>query len=172
MRKFVAASVLVLAAMCVLMTVVINADEEAVPLDKVPKAVLDATKTRFPDAELVAAEKETEDNVTIFEMAIKNKGQNIDVSLTPEGKILEIEKQIAAKDLPKAVSAALAAKYPEATYKVIEEVIMVKDGKEKLEYYEAHLVTAQKKRIEVRVGSEGKILGEEDQSKEKDEKQK
>jgi hypothetical protein len=44
--------------------------------------------------------------------------------------------------MPKVVTEALEAKYPQATYKMIEEVIKVKDGEEKLEYYEVlHAVT-------------------------------
>jgi hypothetical protein len=145
-----------------------RADEEKVPLDKLPKAVVEAVKKRFPEAELVSAEKETEDGKTVYEVAIKHKGQSIEVTLTPEGAITEIEKQIEAKDLPKTVSAALEKKYPKATYKMIEEVIKVKDGKEKLEYYEVLLVTAEKKKFEVSVNPEGKIVKEEDKSKEKE----
>jgi uncharacterized membrane protein YkoI len=146
------------------------ADEEKVPLDKLPKAVVDAVKARFPDAKLVGAEKETENGKTVFEVAIKNKDQNIEVTLTPEGEIVEIEKEISAKDLPEKVTKALQAKYPKATYKTIEEVIKVDKKKEKLAYYEVLLVTADKKKFEVSVEPDGKIVKEEDKSKEKDEK--
>src|SRR5437879_2104073 len=84
--------------------------EEKVPLDKLPQAVVDAVKAKFPKAKLVSAEKETDDGKTVYEVAIKNDKQSIEVTLTPEGKIIEIEKQIAAKDLPKAVADALKAK--------------------------------------------------------------
>jgi uncharacterized membrane protein YkoI len=151
---------------------VAQADEEKVPLDKVPKAVVEAVKTRFPDAKLESAEKETKDDKTVYEIAIKNKNQKIEVTLTADGKIVEIEKQIAASDLPKTVSETLAAKYPKADFKVIEEVIKVKDGKEKLEYYEVHLVTAQGAAVEVQVTANGKILAEEKQDKEKKEEKK
>jgi hypothetical protein len=145
-----------------------RADEEKVPLDKLPKAVTEAVKKRFPDAELKSAEKEKEDGKTVYEVAIENKGQKIEVTLTPEGAIIEIEKQISAKDLPKSAAEALEKKYPKATYKVIEEVIKVKDGKETLEYFEILLVTADKKKVEVSVTAEGKLTKEEDKSKEKD----
>jgi len=151
---------------------VAQADEEKVPLDKVPKAVVEAVKTRFPDAKLESAEKETEDGKTVYEIAIKNKDQKIEVTLTADGKIVEIEKQIAASDLPKAVADALATKYAKAKYKVIEEVIKVKDGKEKLEYYEVHLMTAQGAAVEVRVAANGKLLAEEKQDQEKKEEKK
>jgi uncharacterized membrane protein YkoI len=144
-----------------------RADEEKVPLDKLPKAVVDAVKARFPGAKLVSAEKEKDDGKTVFEVAIKDKDQSIEVTLTPEGKITEIEKQIEAKSLPEAVAKALEEKYAKATYKMIEEVYKV-DKEEKLEYYEVLLVTAAKKKLEVSVAPDGKIVKEEDKSKEKD----
>src|SRR6266568_8642865 len=99
----------------------IRADEEKVPLDKVPKEVMDAVKKKFPDAKIVGAEKEVENGTTSFEVAIKNKDQNIDVILTPEGKITAVEAEIPAKDLPKEVTTALDKKYPKAEIKKVEE---------------------------------------------------
>jgi hypothetical protein len=144
------------------------ADEEKVPLDKVPQAVVRAVKKRFPEAEMRQAGKELEGGKTVYEIAIKDKGQAIDVSLTPEGKLLEFEREIEAKDMPKAVAKALRNKYAKVTYKTVEEVIKVKDGKEKLEFYEIKLVTPGKKTLEVTVTPEGKLGKEEDKSKEKD----
>lgn len=143
-----------------------RADEEKVPLDKLPEAVVKAVKARFPDAKLVSAEKEDEDGKTVYEVAITNKDQKIEVTLTPEGEIVEIEKEIAAKDLPEKVAKSLEAKYPKATYKTIEEVIKVKEKKEQSPYYEVLLVTADKKKLEVSVDGDGKIIKEEDKSKE------
>src|SRR5262245_46733015 len=71
--------------------VVVGRAEEKVPLDKLPKAVVDSVKKRFPDAKLVSAEKEKDDNgKTVYEVAIKDKDQSIEVTLTPEGVIVEI----------------------------------------------------------------------------------
>jgi hypothetical protein len=151
---------------------VVRADdekEEKVPLDKLPKAVVEAVKAKFPKAELVSAEKEKEDGKTVYEVAIKNEGQNIEVTVTPEGKIIEIEKEIALKDVPKAVSEALEKKYPKATVKKVEEIIK----NDKTEGYEFLLVTADKKTVEVKFSPEGKVLNEEkkdEEKKDKDEK--
>jgi hypothetical protein len=145
-----------------------RADEENVPLDKLPKPVVDGVKKRFPSAELKEASKEDENGKTVYEVTIKDQGHNIDVTLTPEGGLVSIERQIEAKDLPKAVTDTMDQKYPKATLKVIEEVVKVRDGKEKLEYYEFQLVTADKKKLEVTVTPDGKINHEEDKSKEKD----
>lgn len=144
------------------------ADEEKVPLDKVPKPILDAVKKRFPKAEVQGASKEKEGDKTVFEVTLKQVGKNIDVTLTEAGAITTIEKEVAFKDLPKAVADTYEAKYPKATYKIVEEVIKVTDGREKLEYYEALLVTADKKTLEVEVTPDGKVKNVEEKKDEKD----
>src|SRR5437660_12809324 len=95
----------------------VRADEEKVPLEKVPKEVMDAVKARFPGAKLHGASTEKEDGKTVYEISLTYKDHHHDVTLQPDGKIVSIEREIAAKDLPKAVAEALAAKYPKATYK-------------------------------------------------------
>src|SRR5215218_103439 len=81
-----------------------RAEEEKIPLKDLPKAVLDAVMGRFPGAETTGAGKETEDGKTNFEVTLKEKGKNVDVTLTAEGRIVEVEREIAAGDLPKAVA--------------------------------------------------------------------
>jgi hypothetical protein len=147
----------------------VRADEEKVPLDKLPKAVLEAAKKRFPKAEVTGASKETEDGKTVYEVELKEDGKKLDVTLTADGTIILIERQIDAKDLPKAVAEAIDKKYPKATFKIIEEVIKVKDGKETLDLYEALLVTADKMKVEVKVAPDGKITGEEKKPEKKEE---
>jgi uncharacterized membrane protein YkoI len=159
----------VFALLAVVALTAVRADdekEEKVPLDKVPKAVLDAVKAKFEGCELVSAEKEKEDGKDVYEIAIKHKGQKIEVTLTPEGKIVSVEKEIAVKDLPKAVTEALDAKYPKATIKKAEE-----ETKDDKVTYEVLIVTADKQTIEVTLDPKGKILEEEKQEeKKKDEK--
>ena len=137
-----------------------RADEEKVPLADVPKAVLDAVKAKFPGAELTGAEKETEDGKTVFEIALKDKGCGVDVSVTPKGKIVEIERELAPADLPKPVAAAVEAKYPKATVKKAEETVEF-EGNEEEKSYEVVVVTAAKKTLELKVSPAGKILEEE-----------
>jgi Putative beta-lactamase-inhibitor-like, PepSY-like len=136
--------------------------EEEIPLDKVPPPVMEAVKARFKDAEMTGAAKEMDQGKVVYEVTLRLKGQHIDVILAPEGEIVLIEKAIARNDLPTAVAKALEDKYPKATYKVVEEVVKVEKKEEKLEYYEARLVTAEKKRLEVKVTPGGKIVKGED----------
>ena len=134
-----------------------RADEKPVPLDKVPKAVRDAVKVKFPNAEVKKAATETEEGKTVYEISLTYKEHNYDVTLTPEGKITDVEKQIAAKDLPKSVTKALGAKYPQATFTRVEEL---SKGDDKVFGYEVLLVTAEKKTFEVELDAKGKIIKE------------
>lgn len=138
-----------------------HSQEEKVALAKVPKPVLSAAKAHFVDSEVTGASKETENGKLVYEVTIKHKGQNIDVTLTPEGEIILIEKEIAAKTLPASVASALQGKYPKAMYKIVEEIIKVEKKREKLAYYEVLLVKTDKKWLEVQVTPEGKIAHEE-----------
>jgi hypothetical protein len=149
-----------------------RSDEEQLSLDKVPKPVLEAAKKRFPKAEVKGASKEGEGDKLVYEVTLKQDGKNIDVTITPAGKITLIEKEVAFKDLPKAVAETFNKKYPKATYSIIEEVIKVEDGKETLEYYEAHLTTADKKVVEAEVLPDGKLKGESEVKPEKKEEKK
>lgn len=151
------------AAACVVLAVVVQvlADEEKVPLDQLPKAVVATLKARFKGAEMIAASKEKEKDQLRYEVAIKQKGQKIDVTLTPQGSLVEIEKQITAKDLPNAVTRVLEEKYPAAKYQIIEEIFKVEKKVESLAYYEVLLATAGKQTFEVQVAADGRILNEE-----------
>jgi hypothetical protein len=144
-------------------------DEEKVPLNKLPKAVTEAVKKKFPKAELVSAEKEKEDGKIVYELNFKNEGSTVEVIVTPEGKILVVEKEITVKDLPKAVADALESKYAKATIKKVEEI----SKEDKITAYEVLLVTEKKKTLEVQFSPEGKVLEEEKKDKEeKDKKEK
>jgi hypothetical protein len=134
-----------------------EAKEEKVELAKVPKPVLEAVKKRFPEAKLVGASTEKEGDKLVYEIEIKVNDKTIDVTLTPEGKIVTIEKQIDTKDVPKAVAEALEKKYPKATIKLVEEVS--KD--DKIVKYEFQIETAEKKALEVSFDPSGKFLEEE-----------
>jgi uncharacterized membrane protein YkoI len=133
---------------------VARAEEKKVPLDKVPKAVLDAVKAKFPGAKLTGASTETENNKTIYEVAFTYKDHKYEVECTPDGSFVAIDKQLDVKELPREVAQTLKTKYPKAKYDVIEEVTK----KDKIEYYEVELTTADKKKIEVLIDPAGKVL--------------
>jgi uncharacterized membrane protein YkoI len=144
---------LCVALMALLGTAAVAADK--VPLDKVPKAVLDAVKAKFPGAELKDATSEKDGDKLIYEIGLKFKDHSYDVSVSSDGKIVVIEKTITVKDLPKPVTTALDAKYAKAEIKKVEEI--TKDDKIT---YEVLLVTAEKKTLEVVFDPTGKVVEE------------
>ena len=79
---------LAMTALSTLTTLILAAHRvpmEKVSLDKVPQAVRDAAKKRFPKAEMKEASKEVVDGKTTYEITFKANRKNIDVTLTPEG---------------------------------------------------------------------------------------
>src|SRR5688500_9094328 len=95
------------AVVAVFLAPVGRASEEDIGVDKVPKLVMETVKARFKDADVTGAAKEEEEGKVVFEVTIKDKGQKIDVTCSPEGELLMIEKTITAKELPKAVTKTL-----------------------------------------------------------------
>jgi Putative beta-lactamase-inhibitor-like, PepSY-like len=149
------------------MSALAHGAEENVPLNKVPKPVMDAVKSRFKHARPTAASTEEENGQRVYEVTIKPKGRNIDVTLTPDGDIVLIEREIRARALPTAVARALREKYPRAKYRIVEEIIKVENQHEKLDHYETLLVTAERQPIEVEISTQGRITHEEKKSSDK-----
>ena len=137
------------------------AREEKVALDAVPAPVMDAVKARFGAAKVTGAGKETEHGRLVYEVSLEEKGRNVDVTVTPAGSVLLIEKTIDPGTLPGPVAQALARKYPDASYRLVEEIVEVKKGKDRLASYEVLLVTADGHRKEVKVRPNGKSVTEE-----------
>jgi hypothetical protein len=149
------------AALVVLGALVLGArgdDEQEVPLDKVPTKVLDAVKAKYPGAELRSSTRGVEDKEVYYTIVLKHKDDEYEVTLTPEGEITEIARDIDAKDLPRAVSEALEKKYPGAS---IQEAAEVHEpaAKDKLTYY-VELTTTAKKKLEVTLSPKGEVVKE------------
>jgi uncharacterized membrane protein YkoI len=152
------------AVIAVVLAVHVRAGEEGekkVDLKKVPKAVLKAVKAKFPGAKLLGASTEEEKGKTVYEISLTYKGHHHDVTLEPDGKIVSIEREIPAKDLPKVVADGVAAKYPKAKYKKAEELIK---GDGALHGYEV-VITSGNDTVEVVLDLKGKILREETKKK-------
>lgn len=143
------------ATVAVLMALITTAraDQEKIPLDKVPKAVLEAVKAKFPKGELTGAEKETDGEKVTFEVKLLDNKRKFEVVANPDGKILAVEKVLEPSELPKPVTEALDAKYPKAKIKKAEEVT----ADEKITY-EVVLITADTETVKVILNAEGKLV--------------
>ena len=138
------------------LVVAVRAGEE-IPLDKVPAAVMKAVKDEFPDAEVQSAEKEVANGKSTFEITLEEDDRDITMSLKEDGTILEIEKEVAVKDLPAAVRLALRAKYPDGAFEEAEEVTN-DDGV----VYEVVVTLGEKAARKVAVDRAGKITEDEE----------
>jgi hypothetical protein len=138
MRPALCVAVLLLGA-----TAFVRADDEGpIPLNQLPRAVVAALKKRFPKAELKSASREKEGNQVVFEVSLSKDERDIDVTVTEAGVLILIEQELELKELPRAVAATLETRYPKAMYEVIQSVTKVENGKERLDSYEATLVSA------------------------------
>jgi uncharacterized membrane protein YkoI len=117
-----------------------------------------AIKARFPGAKIDKASKETTGSKVVYDIELTLKGRKYEMDILEDGTVLEVEKQVDFKDLPEAVRKGLKAKFPRAKFKVIMEVNLVKDKKEKPDHYEVTLETADKKEIEVTISLDGKTI--------------
>jgi hypothetical protein len=135
------------------LALVAQADEEKIPLDKVPAKVLKAVKDKFPKAAITGTVKEVENGKTTFEISLKDGEHAIDISLKDDGTILVIEKAIAVKELPKAVAEAVKAKYPKGKVTLAEELTTGATVT-----YEVAVELGGKKPFEVVLDPKGKIL--------------
>jgi Putative beta-lactamase-inhibitor-like, PepSY-like len=154
-------SVILLGAFTLFMvigTAEVRSQEEAVPQDKIPKAVMDALLAKFPKAKVDKCVKEKEGGDTIYDIEFKQEGRNCEADIKEDGIYLNYEKAVAARELPKAVRAAIEKRYPKATLNEVMEETEVKGRDEKLSAYEVVLVTADKKDVEVRLSPDGKVL--------------
>ena len=67
---------------------------ENVPLDKLPGDVVSAIHAEYPDAELLKAELEREEEVTFYEVDVIHQGIKMEIDVSPEGKVLAIDEKL------------------------------------------------------------------------------
>lgn len=70
------------------------ADEDDVPIDKLPEVVVKAIHTDYPGAKLLEAELEKEGEVTFYEVDVVHQGIKMEIDVSPEGKILAIDEEV------------------------------------------------------------------------------
>jgi hypothetical protein len=138
----------------------VRGGEDEVPLAKVPQKVIGTVKTKYPGADLRSARRGEEEKEVYYTVVLEYKDDEYEVTLTPEGEVTEVARDIATGDLPGAVSEAVGKKYPGAVIKEAAEV-REPDEKGKLTYY-VELTTADKKALAVTFDPKGQFVKEEE----------
>src|SRR5438876_1848489 len=85
----------------------VRAQEEAVPQDKIPKAVMDALLTKFPKAKIDKCTKAKEGNDIVYDIEFKQGSRKCEADIKEDGTFINYEMAIEARDLPKVVSEAI-----------------------------------------------------------------
>jgi hypothetical protein len=135
-----------------------RAQEEGIPLDRVPKAVMKSAKAKFPGAEIKGASEETEDGKPpVYELEMKHHRHNVDVTFKVDGTLILVETAIPGKELPKVVLRAVEQRYPGASFGGANSVATGPEVK-KADYYEFYIMTADEKPARVKVDPHGKVL--------------
>jgi hypothetical protein len=149
-------------------------DEKAIEVEDLPGAVRAAVEARFPEARPRKAAQEEEDGRLVYEVSLKDGDAEIEVAVSAKGKILEVEKTIAAEKLPRAVAAAIQARHPRARIAKAEEVVAYGEGDDEgKKSYEVRLSIGgeAKKSVELKLSPGGKILDDGDDEDDDDGRQ-
>lgn len=135
------------------------ATEKKIQRSALPPAVEKTVQAQSQGATIKGFTMETEKGKVEYEVEMTVNGHGKDISMDKDGKVLEVEEQVALDSLPAAAKSAMLAKAAGA--KIVEvEAVSNKDGK--IVSYEAGTLKGTKKG-EVAVGPNGeKVADDED----------
>ncbi|HEX9393588.1 MAG TPA: hypothetical protein VF923_02980 [Gemmatimonadales bacterium] len=129
------------------------AQDKKLKRSDLPPAVGKTADAQSAGATVRGYSSETEDGQLSYEVALTVNGHARDVSIAPDGTVLEIEEEVAFDSLPAAVRAGLTQAAGAGKIGKVES--LTKKGA--IVAYEAHVLTGTK-RSEVQVGPDGKPL--------------
>jgi hypothetical protein len=134
-----------------------SAQEKKIKRSDLPPAVEKTVAAQSAGATIRGFSTEKEKGQTLYEVEMTVNGHSKDVSMTPDGSIVEVEEQVAFDSLSPEVKAGLQAKAGKGNILKVESLTK----KDKLVAYEAQVETNGKK-SEVQVGPDGKPLDHEE----------
>jgi hypothetical protein len=127
-------------------------------LDKIPQAVMDGLKAKFPQAEIQKWTQEKEGEIAIYNFEFTQESHMFKAVVGEDGSIHNWQKAVETTDLPEVVKVAVETKYPGSTMKEIMEISTVSEGQDVLEGFEFVLETSDMKEVEVMVAPGGAIV--------------
>jgi hypothetical protein len=102
-----------------------------------PPAIKAAFTEAYPQAAVTRVIHEKVRGQEQYEVESVDRGLKLDVHYKPDGSVILIEQEVAAADVPAAVTAAIATRYPQATATVSMRVTEKKSS-----FYEIGLTGA------------------------------
>jgi hypothetical protein len=154
MRSLTVASLLAVLGLAPAM----RAQADVIPADQVPRAVMDAAKTRFPGAKIKQATEEIDDGKPVYSLGMKHQRHDLDVTFRDDGTVVSVETALPRKELPRVVLRSVAAQYPSAGVSSAGSVRNGPEVKKTADYYQFYLLTATGKPRLVKVDPKGKVI--------------
>ena len=106
-----------------LLPAVALAGERTVKVEEVPAVVIKAASERHPKGKVTRYVEESQGSNKSYEVVIDLDGQKVELIIASDGKLVEEERALTARDLPLEVSKAIAAsKYAKAMIGKVERV--------------------------------------------------
>ena len=99
-----------IAALLVVMAV--HLASNALAYADLPRPVRATLEAKFGDARCARGERHTTGGRAVHEVTLCRAGRDLDVSVTPDGEVGEVEAELGGRELPPAVSEDLAARHP------------------------------------------------------------
>lgn len=144
-------------ACCILFGAASYAAEKPVSRAELPPAVQKTIDEQSKGAAIKRFVKDNEDGQLEYEAEMIVDGHSKDISVAPDGRLIEIEEQVDVGNLPPDVRSGLAAKAGRGTITKIESI--KKRGT--IVAYEAQVMTAGR-HSEIQVGPNGQGLDHEE----------
>jgi len=134
-----------------------RADVKEITPEQVPAKVAAAVKAKWPKAKIKHAAVNREKDATLYNLDLVEtsgkKQKKWGASLTPDGKIDEIQEPVKLSEVPKPVLDALLKKYPKVKNPKVDKVTEG-EGKTAKVMYEFRFGT------QARLDADGKVLDE------------
>ena len=134
-----------------------HAAEKRIKQSELPAPVQKAAQEQSKGATIKGYSKDVENGQLEYEVEMIVDGHSKDVSMAADGRVLEVEEQVALSDLPASVQQALKSKAHGREITKVESI--TKAGR--LVAYEAQLKGAGRPR-EIQVGPDGGSLAHEE----------
>jgi hypothetical protein len=130
--------------------------ERSIPLSDIPPEIKAAADKAVPGAKWHSAEQETDKGQTIYELKGKDaeKDREVEVEVTPDGKLLQTEVEVPLNEIPDAVRSTLKNRWPDFKPKEVKAVTR-QDGTQGYEFEESK---AGGKEFEVFISGDGKTV--------------
>lgn len=142
---------------CIVFGTLGYAAETLVPRAQLPSAVQKTASQQAKGATIKRFVKDNEDGRLEYEMEMDVNGHSKDVSIAPNGRLLEIEEQVDLNKLSPAAQQSLQKKAGKGTITKIESI--TKSGR--IVAYEAQVQT-NGRHSEIQVGPNGETLSHEE----------